>query len=177
MKLGRALAMMGGFLATVWCHGVALAAEEHAVDAFATWEGRGQIYQVGTGTAVFVGAFTGTLFVSANADLRPGGSLVCPATIELDLVKGSMSGNGRCVIAGAPGERLYATWSCKGEFGKGCDGQFTLTEGTGEWQGVVGGGPFSAQSDLQVLAATPGNVISQSAKGVMVWRGFRYQLP
>lgn len=155
----------------------ALAAEEHTIDAFATWEGRGQFFQVGTETAVFVGAFSGTLFVIEEKRLVQGGNLICPGMIEINFANGKHSGNGRCVITGEPGERLYAIWTCSGELGEGCEGVFTLTEGTGPWEGVTGSGPFSSQSDLYTLAAMPGNVVSHSVRGVMVWRGFRYTLP
>ncbi len=170
--------LWGIFLSAIFFSAeAALAAEEHTIDAIAPWEGRGQIYPVGTDIAQFVGAFSGSLFVADKASLRPGGSFVCPATMEFNLATNALSGSGRCVISNQPDERIFATWSCSGEFGKGCNGTFTLVDGTGPWQGVTGSGPFSAQTDLHVFALNPGNVVSQSSKGLMLWRGFTYRLP
>lgn len=155
----------------------ARAAEEHKIDAFAPWEGRGQFFQIGTEKAMFVGAFMGTVYVDDGESLIAGGNLICPGSIELNLVDGTQQGAGHCVISSGPGERIYAEWTCSGAFGEGCNGMFTLTEGTGQWQGVSGGGPFSARSELRAFVTMPGNVVNQFVKGLMVWRDFRYSLP
>lgn len=156
---------------------IALAAEETVLDAYATWEGRGQFFQVGIDTAVFVGSFGGALYVDEKKKLVQGGHLVCPGVVEIDFKSGKHSGNGRCVIGNEEGERIYALWNCAGKLGEGCSGRLTLTEGTGKWEGVKGSGSFTSQSDLHTLAEIPGNVVGRTVRGIMVWRDFRYTLP
>ena len=158
--------------------GGAAAAEEATINAYATWEGRGQIYPTGVDQATFVGAFSGVMFVEDAEDLLATGNIICPGVMELDLSDGSQVGHGQCTISNAAGERVFAEWTCTGKVLTGCDGLFKLTAGTGSLEGITGEGDFTVRTGLQAIAGTmAGNVVQRTAAGLAIWRNFRYSIP
>ena len=57
--------------------------------------------------------------------------MLCPVSMTL-APDGSQSGQGGCILYANDGDQVFAKWTCKGEYLKGCAGQFTLNGGTGE---------------------------------------------
>jgi hypothetical protein len=155
----------------------AFAEMEQTIKAFASWQGRGQIFETGPTRATFVGSFTGMVFVETEKGPLDAGFMVCPAIVDIDLSDGSQQGKGRCTITGKDGERAYAEVSCKGVHLVGCDGDFTFTGGTGRFEGITGGGPVTIRSGLHEAAAGAGNIVQESAGGIIVWPKLTYKLP
>ena len=73
--------------------------------------------------------------------------------IEVNLGSGEAIGEGRCIVTGTSGDRVFAAWECVGIATIGCIGKFDLTAGTGRFQGVTGGGPFILRSAIGELRA------------------------
>lgn len=154
------------------------AAEERTITAYAPWEGRGQLYATGPERATFVGAFSGVVFVEDEGELNPGGNIMCPGVMEIDLASERQIGSGHCVISNAEGERVYADWACSGAHLMGCEGKFVLTAGTGAYAGIKGEGDMIVRSGLQAIAVSgAGNIVQRSASGLVIWRNLRFSIP
>ena len=154
------------------------AAEEGTVEAFSSWQARGQIYPTGPTEATFVGALSGVLYVKGEDNSMDVGLMSCPATLVINTEDGSQIGNGKCVIMTQDSERIYAEFTCAGTYLAGCDGDFKLTGGTGDKANISGGGPILFRSAFSNLAASmPGAIVEQSAIGLAVWPELTYELP
>ena len=157
-------------------------AEEGTVEAFSSWQARGQIYPTGPNEATFVGVLSGIIYVKGDelpleADSFDAGLITCPSTIAINVEDGSSSGEAKCVIVTGDGDRIYAKFKCSGTYLAGCNGDFTLTGGSGEKANISGGGPIQLKSALWKLVGVPGNMIEQSAVGFAVWPKLTYKLP
>jgi hypothetical protein len=129
------------------------AGEEIKLEATATWASKGNIFFVGEKNAMFVGGFSGVMFVSQTNGGLNAANIVCPGMMDINIETGQTSGEGRCIISGASGDQLFAKWSCAGFATLGCKGDFELTAGTGPFQGVKGGGAFSMRTAIGELGA------------------------
>jgi hypothetical protein len=152
-------------------------AEEGTVEAVSSWELRGQIYPTGPSEATFVGTLSGIIYVSADDGSEDAGLITCPGTITVNTEDGSQSGAGKCVIVGSDGERVFGAFDCSGVLGEGCNGEFTLTGGTGSKEGISGGGPIRLRAAFVRLTAEPGNVVERTSAGLAVWPKLTYRLP
>lgn len=166
---------LGGALALTL--GLPALAEEQTLEAVSSWEARGQIYPTGTHEATFVGALSGILYVSGADGSMDAGLITCPSTLVIDTEDGSQIGRGKCVIVTPDAERVYGEFTCTGQFGKGCEGEFTLTGGTGEKAQISGGGPIQLRGALSGLALVQGNIVEQTTIGLAVWPKLTYKLP
>lgn len=155
----------------------ALAETQQTIKAFAAWQGRGQMFETGPTRATFVGSFTGMLFVETDKGPLDAGFMVCPAIVDVDLTSGNQEAKGRCTITAKDGARAYADVSCKGVHLVGCNGQFTFTGGTDRFKGITGGGPVTIRSGLQEIALGSGNIVQESAAGIMVLSQLSYKIP
>jgi hypothetical protein len=154
------------------------AAEEGTVRATSSWVADGRYFEVKEDQALFVGVFTGVMYVETKTGAMDAAELLCPAMVEINLKDGTQSGEGRCIITTRPGDKVYATWRCAGEHGAGCAGTFTFTGGTGRFTGITGNSPFEVRSQLVALAARPGEgSVQGSAAGVAVWPALTYKIP
>ena len=178
MKRFRLVAIVVGLLCGAAMASVsALAAEEQTIKAFAAWQGRGQMFETGPDRMTFVGSFTGMIFVETDKGPLDAGFMVCPAIVDVNVKDGTQEGKGRCTISGKDGSRAYGEIACKGVHMVGCDGEFTFTGGTDRFAGITGGGPITIRSGLQEFAATAGNIIQESAGGIIIWPKLTYKLP
>lgn len=155
----------------------AAAETQQTVKAFAAWQGRGQIYETGPTQATFVGSFSGMVFVETEKGPLDAGFMTCPAILDVDLTSGKQEARGRCTITAKDGARAYGEVSCKGVHLVGCDGDFAFTGGTERFAGITGGGPVTIRSALQEFAVGSGNIVQESAGGIMVWKELTYKLP
>lgn len=105
------------------------------------------------------------------------GSLVCPATMEADLQTMTKSGKGHCIISNTEGERVYADFSCTGDF-EGCKGPFTLTGGTGKFTGISGEGEMISKIQARAITVVEGfESARQQGEGVAIWPRITYSIP
>jgi hypothetical protein len=155
----------------------ASAETQQTVKAFAAWQGRGQIFETGPTRATFVGSFSGMVFVETEKGPLDAGFMICPAILDVDLTSGKQEARGRCTITAKDGARAYGEVSCKGVHLVGCDGDFQFTGGTERFAGITGGGPVTIRSGLQEFAVGAGNIVQESAGGIMVWKELSYKLP
>jgi hypothetical protein len=151
---------------------------EAVIDAFVPWEGRGFTYPTGPDQGTFVGTFNGIVYVQTEKGPTSGGLMICPAMMDFSLTTGKQTGSGKCSIAGEEGHRMFAEWSCEGVRLIGCKGTFTITGGTGRFEGASGGGPMMARTSLYLGSAEePGTVAAESAQGLMVLDQLKVVLP
>ncbi len=165
--------LIGTVIATVPASG---AGTEETLKAFAAWQGRGQLFETGPLRATFVGSFSGMVFVETEKGPLDAGFMVCPAIIDINLADGTQEAKGRCTITGKDGGRVYADVACKGVHLVGCNGEFKFTGGTDRFEGITGGGPVTIRSGLHEAAVGAGNIVQESAGGIIVWPKLTYKL-
>jgi hypothetical protein len=154
----------------------AFAADEETVKAFSAWQGRGQIFETGPDRATFVGSFTGMIFVETEKGPLDAGFMTCPAILDLNTKDGTQEAKARCTITAKDGARVYGELSCTGVHLVGCDGEFVFTGGTERFAGITGGGPVTVRSAMQELAVGGGNIVQESAGGIIIWPKLHYKL-
>jgi hypothetical protein len=159
------------------CIGAAAGADSGTAKALITWDGKGHVYPIGTETMLFLGAFEGIIYVEAAGHAIDEGFVRCPATMRIDLANKVHSGSGHCMIAIDRGDTVFAEWSCEGKPG-GCEGRFTLTEGTGRFAGITGSSPMRVRSPINALAAdmSSGSIV-RAASGIAILSDLRYNNP
>lgn len=153
------------------------AAEEDTVEAFSSWEATGHIYPTGVEESTFVGVLSGILYVRNADDVIESGLIMCPGTVTIDTTAGTQHGTAKCVIVTPESDRVFGSFECDGAYQAGCEGEFTITGGTGSMQGITGGGPIKLQSAFANAALVPGTVIDQTAAGLALWPALSYKLP
>ena len=152
-------------------------AEEGTVKAVASWEGRGQIFQIEPTKAIFMGAFSGIMYVETGSGALDALLMLCPGSQEIDLDDYTTLADGYCTFEHPSGDRVFAKWHCAGEVGA-CMGNMTLTGGTGAYEGITGGGEMSVRTVLADMAANleSGSIV-RSAAGLAVWPKLDYRIP
>ena len=154
------------------------AAEKGEVVALAAWEAAGQFVRSGPEQAYFVGGFNGTLFVQSQEGSLDAARIVCPGTMQLSLKDMSQKGDGRCVITTLGGDQAFAKWTCEGAHLVGCTGDFTLNGGTGNLEGISGGGPMVLRSAFAAAAAEAlGEGVTEVGTGIAIWPKLAYSVP
>ena len=151
-------------------------AVETTVKAMATWQAQGLVTQVGKDQALMVGALAGALFIDGGHGDLDATSLLCPGTMDLNLVTGVRNGKGRCIITDKQGDKIYAEWTCRGNE-KGCKGPFNLKGGTGKFMGISGDNKFILRVAMRANAgAVSDDSFQQVAAGLAIWPKLRYEL-
>ena len=170
----------------VLCAGLACAvaapqtavAADGTVEAYSSWQARGQVFPTGTDEATFVGVLSGVLIVKGEDGTIDSGQIMCPGSVVINTADGSQIGHGKCIILTPDSERIYGEFSCYGQYGQDCDGEFSLTGGTGDKTGISGGGPIQLRNIATNLAESGnGNVVDQAVAGIAVWPKLIYTLP
>ena len=157
---------------TVSAHG-----EEQTVSAMAPWKGDGKIFRVEPDKLLFVGSFTGVMYVSDGKGSLDAAVMVCPATHEINLKDETTSGQGRCILTSLEGDKVYAQWSCSGKPGI-CMGDFKLNGGTGRFTGITGSGPLHIRTILMGIAVNikDGGTV-EDAHGLAIWPELKFKIP
>jgi hypothetical protein len=157
--------------------GAVSAAEEGTVTAAAAWQGRGRIFDLGGGEALFIGAFGGVLFVeNAQGDLHAA-RLLCPGTLETKGGSDAYQAQGRCIITARTGDRVFARWDCAGSVGAGCKGTFRLTGGTGRFQRISGEGDILLRTVVSQLVGLSKQESEHELVGLAAWPALKYRIP
>ena len=177
MKWLCAFGLGGGLLVAIALAATpARAGSEETIKAFAAWQGRGQMFETGPTRATFVGSFSGMVFVDSEKGPLDAGFMICPAILDINMTDGTQEGKGRCTITAKDGARVYAELTCKGVHLLGCNGDFKFTGGTERFEGITGGGPMTIRSGLNDAALGAGNIVQESAGGIIVWPKLTYKL-
>ena len=183
LDFSAAKAVLASALALSLAIPASVAAEEGVLEAFSSWEARGQLYPTGREEVTFVGGLSGVVYVKGDgvemdASTLDAGLITCPAVLTINTTDGSQKGLGRCVIVTPAAERVYATFECSGTYTQGCNGDFKLNGGTGANANISGGGPIQFKSAIgQLIQSTPGSVVQQAAVGLAVWPKLTYTRP
>jgi hypothetical protein len=80
-------------------------------------------------------------------------------------------------MTAADGARLFAEFACTGVHLIGCNGDFTLTGGTGRFEGVTGGGRAILRSNQRTLTSVGGAGVAETGSGILFWPALSYKLP
>jgi hypothetical protein len=176
--IGRRLLVAAVFAAALATAGGATAAEVLKFSATASWRGLGQVFDLGDGKALFVGAFEGTMFVDAGGGTLDASHFVCPGTFEIDTASGEQTGEGKCIVNGGGGDRLFARWECAGHPRQGCRGSFSIFGGGGRFAKAKG------TSEMVVRGTRPkfdfsqqGGRLQEFAQGLAFWPELTIELP
>lgn len=154
----------------------AYAAKETSVRATAVWQGEGTAVRVGDKEALMNGVLEGAMFIEDNKGDLNTAKMICPVSITLQ-PDGAQTGQGGCLLIAQDGDQVFAKWTCKGEYLKGCAGQFTLNGGTGKFKGITGGGLFGLRGTMQETMPGGPGVVTQTVIGLAVWPELKYKLP
>jgi hypothetical protein len=176
MRMARILSGIATVALLLAGPGMARAESEQTVKAFSAWSGRGQMFQTNEHRSTFVGSFTGMIYIETEKGPLDAGFMVCPAIVDVDDRDGSQVVKGRCTIVAKDGARAFSDIECTGVHLIGCDGEFTFTGGTDRFSGITGGGPVVIRSSINEAAAGPGNMVEESAGGIILWPKLTYKL-
>lgn len=147
------------------------------VEAFSSWEARGEFYQTGPNEATFVGVLSGILYVEGADGSLEAGLMTCPARLRVDKESWAQTGTADCVILTPDGERVYGEFECAGTYQEGCRGAFSIVGGTGSREGITGGGPIEFDNAVPALTDVPGNMVTTQAIGLVRLPELTFRLP
>ena len=153
------------------------AAEEDTVQAIIPWEAAGRVFQVDTSTMMFLGAFTGVMYIESSRGEMHEAFVMCPITQKLNLETGESEAVGHCEISASPENVAYAELTCTGEVGS-CNGTFTLIDGEGDFAGISGSGTLRVRSPMRALISdmAAGSDL-RIASGLAVIKDLEYSIP
>ena len=155
----------------------AQAAEQDTVQAVIPWEAEGQVFQVDTGTMLFLGALEGIMYIESSRGDMHEAFVECPVMQELDMQSGKTEATGRCEITSSDASVAYAELTCKGEVGN-CDGKIKLISGEGELAGISGSGNLRIRSPMRALIADLGSgAVLRVGAGLAVIKDLNYRIP
>jgi hypothetical protein len=156
----------------------ATAGEKATVKASAAWVGQGRIFQTGVNDALFLGAFGGVLYVESEEGKLDAVELICPGTVDIELKSGAQEGSGNCIVTDEDGDQVFAEWVCNGQQLMGCKGTFTLTSGTGKFEGITGKSPLKARTAFtEFVVDLKSGAVTESGAGLLVLPELTYTLP
>lgn len=146
-----------------------------AGESSASWNGTGELMEIGNGEQVINGTVKGVL-MSRHKDggklIVHSSRLVCPVRVNLNRTKDTQVMDGICTIVAHEGKDIaYANWKCSGNL-KECEGQFTFTSGSGGFTGISGTTPFQTSIVFEMQEGK--NV---QALGYAIWPNLTHNLP
>lgn len=153
------------------------AAEEDTVQAIIPWDAEGRVFQVDTGTLMFLGAFHGILYVESSRGEIHEAFVMCPVTQTLDLESGNTEAVAHCEITSSSEDVAYARLTCNGEVDS-CNGTFTLVSGEGKFAGISGAGTLRIRSPIDVLVTDiAAGAEIRIGSGLAVIKDLKYRIP
>ena len=153
------------------------ASEQGTVQAIIPWEASGRVFQVDTSTMMFLGAFTGVMYIESSQGNMHEAFVMCPITQKLNLELGKSEAIGYCEISASPEDVAYAELTCNGEVGS-CNGTFTLIDGEGKFAGISGTGTLRVRSSMGALITdvAAGSEL-RIASGLAIIKDLEYSIP
>jgi hypothetical protein len=153
-------------------------ADETSVKALAAWQGQGRFYKATDNLALFAGYFEGIMEVENKQGALDSASMMCPATLEVNLTDGTQQGEGRCIIVTRRGDHVYASWTCTGKHLEGCGGPFTINGGTGKFSNVSGQSAFVVRSTVaEYVVSIPEGGVTANFAGQAACSALKYNTP
>ena len=153
------------------------AAENDTVQAIIPWEASGRVFQVDTSTMLFLGAFTGVMYIESSQGEMHEAFVMCPIMQKVDLKTGDSEAVGYCEISASSENVAYAELTCDGEVGS-CDGTFTLIDGEGGFTGISGAGALRVRSPMRALITdVAAGAELRVASGLAVIKDLKYSIP
>ena len=153
------------------------AAEQDIVQAIIPWEAEGRVFQVDTGTMMFLGAIRGVMYIESSRGEMHEAFVMCPLIQNLFRETGETDAVAHCEISASPENVAYAELSCSGEVGN-CEGTFTLVDGEGQFAGISGTGSLRVRSPMHALIADlAADSILRVSSGLAVVRDLNYRIP
>ncbi len=153
------------------------AAEQDTVQATIPWEAAGRVFQVDTSTIMFLGAFTGVMYIESSRGEMHEAFVMCPIIQKLNLETGNSEAVGHCEISASPENVAYAELTCNGEIGN-CNGTFTLIDGEGKFAGIEGTGTLRVRSPMHTLITDmAAGAELRIASGLAVIKDLEYSIP
>jgi hypothetical protein len=151
--------------------------EERTVQAMAPWQGSGEVFVVAPEQLMILGSFTGIMYLQDKQGALDALVMLCPAVQILDAKAKKAEASGHCTLTATGDDVVYSAWKCTGVQGA-CEGEFTLTSGTGKFAGITGGGKMIVRAALHETAASlsRGGVVRDAA-GLAVWPALKYTIP
>jgi hypothetical protein len=153
------------------------AAEKDVAQAIIPWEASGRVFQVDSSTMMFLGAFTGVMYIESSQGELHEAFVMCPIIQKLNLKMGKSEVVGHCEISASPEDVAYAELTCNGEVGR-CNGTFTLIDGEGKFAGIKGTGTLRVRSPMRELITdmAAGSDL-RIASGLAVIKDLEYSIP
>ena len=153
------------------------AAEKDTVQATIPWEASGRVFQVDTSTMMFLGAFTGVMYIESSQGEMHEAFVMCPIMQKVSLETSNSEAVGHCEISASPENVAYAELTCDGEVGS-CNGTFTLTDGEGKFAGISGKGALRVRSPMRALITdVAAGAELRVAAGLAVIKDLEYSIP
>lgn len=154
-----------------------LAAEQDTIQAIIPWDAEGRVFQVDTGTMMFLGAMHGIMYVQSSRGEIHEAFVMCPVTQKLDIESGDTEATARCEITASADDVAYAELSCNGKVGD-CNGTFELIDGEGKFAGISGSGKLRVRSPLSALVAgAAAGADIRIGSGLAVIKDLQYRIP
>ena len=114
-------------------------------DSSLSWNGTGEIQEMGNGEQVINGIVKGMVISRHKHEDKlvvHSSKLVCPVRVNLNKKNDSQTIEGLCTVIAHEGKDVgYAHWKCVGNL-KECTGDFKFTGGFGGWNGISGTTPI-----------------------------------
>ncbi len=153
------------------------AAERDSVQVIIPWEAQGAVFQVDTGTMMFLGALNGVMYIQSSRGEMHEAFIMCPLIQKLFLETGKTEAVAHCEISASPEDVAYAELSCSGEVGS-CQGTFTLIDGEGKFAGISGTGSLRVRSPMHALiTGMAAGADVRIASGLAVVKDLNYRIP
>jgi hypothetical protein len=153
------------------------AAEQDTVQAIIPWEADGRVFQVDISTMMFLGAFTGVMYIESSQGEMHEAFVMCPIIQTFNLETSNSEAVGHCEISASPENVAYADLTCNGEVGS-CNGTFTLIGGEGDFAGISGSGTLRVRSPMRALiTGMAAGADLRVASGLAVIKDLEYRIP
>jgi hypothetical protein len=167
----RALAL---FAAVLLPTAAAVAQDEPQVfNAFAIAVASGTIVKSGEKQLMVIGTLRGPMFVETDEGPVDAGSVVCGASVRVDLGTARQTGSGACTFTAQDGATSWGDWECAGYELIGCRGVLKLTGGTGRLAGITGEGSMVWRPSAHEFKKQLDGTALQNTTGVLIWREFK----
>lgn len=169
-----AIAVLGAILT---CSVQSAVAEEGTVAAMSPWQGSGQVYEVAPNRRLILGRYAGIMYIETGEGSLDTAIMLCPAVQTIDTETRESGAHGHCVISDREDNLVYSEWKCEGSVGA-CEGDFKITGGTGEFEGISGSGKMMVRTALVETAIDLKNgAVVRDAAGLAVWPELKYKIP